>query len=186
MSACPRSSCTPRRSRLDSSRCVAKEWRRRCGCTGTLRPLPAAQRPMRFWIARAPSRRPFLPMKRAAGPVLRVRPALAQPGAQRRDGLAAHRQHARLRALAEHAHGPVGEVEVGDVEAGELREAQPRRVEQLQHREVADARGHPSACARGGLRPGRRRASSAAASRPSARGSRRRDWFRGPFPGSGN
>ena len=67
----------------------------------------------------------------------RVAGAFAQPYAQRRRSLAAHRHDARLASLAEHPHGAVGEIELSDVETDELIEPQPGRIEQLHDRLVA-------------------------------------------------
>ena len=111
MSAWPSSSCTPRRSPLDSSRWVANEWRNICGCTctpgpgGAPRCRPAAAR-------RAPTSRrpPSANGTSAAGIAPQVRVALTSAGAldeplsQRVDRIAADRHDARLVALAEHAH----------------------------------------------------------------------------------
>ena len=71
---------------------------------------PAADAPLDRARAEAAA---ALPDEERAGPVLHERPAFAEPGAEREHRLAADGQHAGLRALAEHAHRAVGEVEVG-------------------------------------------------------------------------
>src|SRR5687768_5179768 len=56
----------------------------------------------------------------------RERRAFAVPESQSGERLAADWQDARLRALADHAHGAIGEIEVAQVEAHELIESQSR------------------------------------------------------------
>ena len=63
--------------------------------------------------------------------------ALLQPALQRGARLRAHRHDAGLVALAEHAHGAVGEIHVAQIEAHQLGEPQSGGIQQLHHRQVA-------------------------------------------------
>ena len=57
--------------------------------------------------------------------------ALVQPARERFGRFPAHRDDPCLAALAEHAHGPVPQVEVLEVEPEQLREAQPGRIQEF-------------------------------------------------------
>lgn len=115
-----------------------------CGCTCTPRPCRRAHMSTRSCTARTVSRRP--------GPADEHRPwfgalgggaganqggALLEPIAQGVDGKSADRQHPRLSALAEDAHGAVRKVDRRDIQVYQLAQAQTRRVEQLHDRFVA-------------------------------------------------
>ena len=52
-----------------------------------------------------------------------------------------HRHPPLLAALAQHGHRPPAQVDVAPVEPAQLRDAQPGRVEELEHREVAAVHG---------------------------------------------
>ncbi len=58
-------------------------------------------------------------------------------GAQRGDRMPTDRQHARLAALAEHAHFAALQIQLQPAQPDQLGQAQPAGVEQLQHRTVA-------------------------------------------------
>ena len=63
--------------------------------------------------------------------------AHAQPGVQCLARERADRHHARLVALAQHAHRVVGEIDVVDLQPRELGQAQAGRIEQLEHGAIA-------------------------------------------------
>src|SRR5262249_21649804 len=140
--ACPRSSCTARRSAPASSMCVAKVWRREC--TRSVSPPTASNI---WWMARCTprgaSRRPR-PLTNTAPPappgaaprrfpVVKIAPERGhRPRANRHDAL--------LPALAADL-GLIGQqVEVLEVHPAQLREADAGGVEQLEHGKISRRR----------------------------------------------
>ena len=206
-SAWPSISWTERRSAPPSSRWVANEWRSRCGWTRSgsrpgLRGEPAQDQ------ERAGAREAAaLGVQEQLRPVARVeeRPAAREVAAQRLHRLAADRDDALLRALADAAHEPCVEVDARLLEADGLADAQARAVEQLDERAVAQvarrrarrcfdeplglgrARACAAACAGAAAgrarRPGCRRARRAASGAGRTSGSRRRGGRSSPATG---
>src|SRR6267154_4709814 len=120
MSAWPSRSWTTRRSAPWLSRCVAKAWRSVWGESD----LPGGAAPRDEHVI--------------AGPFLEYRgPAFLQIAREPGEGLLTQRHETLLRALAENAHHAHVEAHFGELQANELRDAQPARVEHLQHRPVA-------------------------------------------------
>ena len=177
-SAWPSISWTLRRSAPPSSRCVAKEWRRRCGWTRPgSRPARRGEPAQDQERARA-GERAALRVQEELRPVppVEVRAAAGEVAPERLDRLAADRDDALLAALADDAHEPVVEVDAALLEPDRLRDAQARAVEELDERAVAqrarrDARSPPSISR--SASPGRERA------RQLARPARQRDLGRG-------
>ena len=139
-SAWPSISCTERRSAPPSSRCVANECRSRCGWTrsGSSPAAPARRRRMRKAPARVSGA--ALGVEEQLRPVAAVeeRPAAGEVAAQRLGRLAADRDDALLRALADAADEPPLEVDGGALEADRLADAQAGAVEQLDEGAVAE------------------------------------------------
>ncbi len=63
-----------------------------------------------------------------------------QVGIEGAQGMAPQRHDPLLPPLAQHPHQPAVQVETGDIQAGQLRNAQSRRIEQLQDRAVAQGK----------------------------------------------
>ena len=100
MLAWPSSSCTARRSPLDCSRWLAKEWRSMCGCTGVASPASWLRRRRRCQTDCAVSRVPWRPGNSAAAS-LPVRSATVAPrtASQRASACSASRPSGTLRRL---------------------------------------------------------------------------------------
>jgi len=139
MLAWPSISCTARRSPEDCSTCEANEWRSMCGCTSTASPAAAARPLIRRWTPAAKAACPS-GRRRARSPGCREALANGEPPRQRRERGSAHRDDARLRALARDACFPGARVDRVHVEPRELGDAQSARIGQLEERAVPNAR----------------------------------------------
>ena len=116
-----------RRSAPPSTRCVAKEWRRRCGCRSSrLSVLVSSRRP------RAERKSAF------SAPRASCRPGLAQVAGDGERGELAERHDALLRALAAHPHELLVEVDVAEVETDRLGAPEAGGVDELEDRPVAE------------------------------------------------
>src|SRR3979490_1296016 len=143
MLAWPSISCTARRSCEDCSRWLANEWRSMCGCTRSARPRRRAQARSRTPTTAGEILLPRPPTNRAFSSGRGSLFSGGKPVLERFPRLAADRHDARLRSLARDRHLALPQVEpaVVDVERDELAQAQPRGVQQLEHRRVAHQLG---------------------------------------------
>ena len=96
----------------------------------------------------------------------------SQPRPQRGDGGVVDRHAPLLAALAEHRDRAAAQVDVAPVEPAQLRDPQPGRVEELEHREVAPVERASRAARRGAMPSRPRRARGAGA--PARRGAQGR------------
>ena len=105
-SAWPSISWTLRRSAPPSSRCVANEWRSRCGCTRPGSSPAVVGEPAQDQERARARQRAALRVQEELGPVapVEVRPAAGEVAAQRLDRLPPDRDDPLLAALADHAH----------------------------------------------------------------------------------
>ena len=164
-SAWPSISCTARRSAPPSSRCVANEWRRRCGWmrSGSRPAFPARRRRMRKTPARVSP--PPLALRKSSWRWRRSRCGRPRDevAAERVRGFPSDRDDPLLASLAEGADEPVLEVYGLPVERDRLAHAQPGAVEELGESAVAEgARRGSRRPRRAGARPPRARACAAA------------------------
>ena len=130
-----------RRSAPAARRCVANECRSACGeawretAAERTRPVQDAPHAAVRQAAGARVQEDDLGVPRGG----REGRPLLQPGAESRGGWLAERHDALLAPLSDRAHLPGGEVHVLEAQADELRDAQSRRVEELEERAVARA-----------------------------------------------
>ena len=141
MSAWPSSICTARRSAPWLSRCVANAWRSVCGDSGATMPARSAWR-LDELPEHLPRHRPAAAgdEERVAGLAAQERRArLGEIALQPRQRLLAERHQPLLGALAGDAQRAFDEAHVHRLQADQLADAQPARVDQLEHGAVAQA-----------------------------------------------